>query len=120
MGEANVTENIEIQNTNIEIKENKNMEEFVKAEDFNRYSEYLAKEIKGIKESMDAKAADASEDMTVENIKSHNNHITENVNTLSEYVSYLAEKLDETIQYSEHVAEKADQGISYTEEVAEK
>ena len=120
MGEANVTENIETQNTNIEIKENKNMEEFVKAEDFNRYSEYLAKEIKGIKESMDAKAADASEDMTVENIKSHNDHIADNVNTLSEYVTYLAEKLDQSIQYSEHVAEKADQGISYTENVAEK
>jgi len=120
MGEANVTENIEIQNTNIEIKENKNMEEFVKAEDFNRYSEYLAKEIKGIKESMDAKAADASEDMTVENIKSHNDHIADNVNTLSEYVTYLAEKLDQSIQYSEHVAEKADQGISYTENIAEK
>jgi len=120
MGEANVTENIENQNTNIEIKENKNMEEFVKAEDFNRYSEYLAKEIKGIKESMDAKSADASEDMTVENIKSHNNHIADNVNTLSEYVTYIAEKLDQSIQYSEHVAEKADQGISYTEEVAEK
>jgi|TARA_B100000767_G_C19768081_1_gene538621 hypothetical protein len=120
MGEANITENIETQNTNIEIKENKNMEEFVKAEDFNRYSEYLAKEIKGIKESMDAKSADASEDMTVENIKSHNNHIADNVNTLSEYVTYLAEKLDQSIQYSEHVAEKADQGITYTEEVAEK
>jgi len=120
MGEANVTENIETQNTNIEIKENKNMEEFVKAEDFNRYSEYLAKEIKGIKESMDAKAADASEDMTVENIKSHNDHIADNVNTLSEYVTYLAEKLDQSIQYSEHVAEKADQGISYTENIAEK
>jgi len=120
MGAGNVTENIETQNTNIEIKENKNMEEFVKAEDFNRYSEYLAKEIKGIKESMDAKAADASEDMTVENIKSHNDHIADNVNTLSEYVTYLAEKLDQSIQYSEHVAEKADQGISYTENVAEK
>ena len=35
MGEANVTENIETQNLNTEIKENKNMEEFVKAEDFN-------------------------------------------------------------------------------------
>lgn len=120
MGEANVTENIETQNLNTEIKENKNMEEFVKAEDFNRYSEYLAKEIKGIKESMDAKAADASEDMTVENIKSHNDHIADNVNTLSEYVTYLAEKLDQSIQYSEHVAEKTDQGISYTESVAEK
>jgi hypothetical protein len=119
-GAADITENIETQTLNTEIKENKNMAEFVKAEDFNKYSEYLAKEIKGIKESIDAKTAEASEDMTVENLKSHNDHIAESVNNLSEYVGYLAEKLDQGIQYTEHVAEKADQGISYSEHVAEK
>ena len=102
-------------NTNTEIKE-KNMAEFVKAEDFHKYSEYLANEMKSIKESIGAK----SEDNTLENVTSHNDHIVESVNTLSEYVEYLAGKLDESIQYSEHVAEKADQGISYTESVAEK
>ena len=102
-------------NTNTEIKE-KNMAEFVKAEDFHKYSEYLAGEIKSLKESIGAQ----SEDNTLENVKSHNDHIVESVNTLSEYVEYLAGKLDESIQYTEHVAEKADQGISYTESVAEK
>ena len=120
MGGANVTENIETQTLNTEIKENKNMAEFVKAEDFNKYSEYLAKEIKGIKESIDAKTAEASEDMTVENLKAHNDHIAENVNNLGDYINYLAEKLDEAISYTEHVAEKTDQGISYAEMVAEK
>ena len=99
----------EITETNIETNNNKNMAEFVKAEDFHKYSEYLANEIKGIKESIGAN----SEDNTLENVKSHNDHIVERVNTLSEYVEYLAGKLDESIQYSEHVAEKADQGISY-------
>ena len=108
-------EEITTTNTNTEIKE-KNMAEFVKAEDFHKYSEYLANEIKGIKESIGAQ----SEDNTLENVTSHNDHIVESVNTLSEYVEYLAGKLDESIQYSEHVAEKADQGISYTESVAEK
>jgi len=102
-------------NTNTEIKE-KNMAEFVKAEDFHKYSEYLANEMKSIKESIGAK----SEDNTLENVTSHNDHIVESVNTLTEYVEYLAGKLDESIQYSEHVAEKADQGISYTETIAEK
>ena len=106
---------ITITNTNTEIKE-KNMAEFVKAEDFNKYSEYLANEMKSIKESIGAK----NEDNTLEDVKSHNDHIVESVNTLSEYVEYLAGKLDESIQYSEHVAEKADQGISYTEAIAEK
>ena len=109
------TDNTDITNINTEIKE-KNMAEFVKAEDFNKYSEYLANEIKSIKESIGAN----NEDNTLEDVKSHNDHIVESVNTLSEYVEYLAGKLDETIQYSEHVAEKADQGISYSEAVAEK
>jgi len=110
-----VKEEITTTNTNTEIKE-KNMAEFVKAEDFHKYSEYLANEIKGIKESIGAQ----SEDNTLENVKSHNDHIVESVNTLSEYVEYLAGKLDESIQYSEHIAEKADQGISYSEKIAEK
>ena len=94
----------------------KNMAEFVKAEDFNKYSEYLANEMKSIKESIGA----TNEDETLEDVKSHNDHIVESVNTLSEYVEYLAGKLDESIQYSEHVAEKADEGISYAENIAEK
>ena len=115
-----VTENIENQNTNIQIKENKNMAEFVKSEDFNKYSEYLANEIKTLKESIEAKNEEASEDNTVDNLKEHNDHIVENVNKLTEYVEYVAGKLDESIQYTEHVAEKADQGISYSESLAEK
>ena len=102
-------ENIENQNTNIQIKENKNMAEFVKSEDFNKYSEYLANEIKTLKESIEAKDAEASE-----------NNPTETVNQLTEYVEYVAGKLDESIQYTEHVAEKADQGIAYSESLAEK
>jgi hypothetical protein len=107
----------EITETKIETNnKEKNMAKFVEAEDFNKYSEYLANEIKGIKESIGA----TNEDETLEDVKSHNDHIVESVNTLSEYVEYLAGKLDESIQYSEHVAEKADTGISYTEAVAEK
>ena len=113
-------ENIENQNTNIEIKENKNMAEFVKSEDFNKYSEYLANEIKTLKESIEAKNEEASEDNTVDNLKEHSNHIVESVNKLTDYVDYVATKLDESIQYTEHVAEKADQGISYSESLAEK
>ena len=81
------TKEITTTNINTEIKE-KNMAEFVKAEDFHKYSEYLANEIKSIKESIGAK----NEDNTLENVKSHNDHIVESVNTLSEYVEYLAGK----------------------------
>lgn len=107
-------------NPNTQIKENKNMAEFVKSEDFNKYSEYLANEIKTLKESVEAKNTELTEDTTLENLKAHNNTVVETVNNLTEYVGYVAEKLDESIQYTEHVAEKADQGISYSEAVAEK
>ena len=113
-------ETINTENTNIQIKENKNMAEFVKAEDFNKYSEYLANEIKALKESIEAKENEANEDTTVENLKEHNDHIVSNVTKLTEYVDYDAGKLDESIQYSEHIAEKADQGIAYSESLAEK
>ena len=110
----------ELETNKTQIKENKNMAEFVKADDFNKYSEYLANEIKSIKEGIIAKEETSSEDTTVENLTSHNDHIVESVNKLSDYVGYLAEKLDESIQYSEHVAEKTDQSISYSENIAEK
>jgi hypothetical protein len=109
-----------IENTNTQIKENKNMAEFVKSEDFNKYSEYLANEIKTLKESVEAQNTEVSEDMTLDNLKEHSNHIVEQVNKLTDYVGYVAEKLDDSIQYTEHVAEKADQGISYSESLAEK
>jgi len=113
-----LVENIENQNTNIQIKENKNMADFVKAEDFNKYSEYLANEIKSLKESIGANGE--TEASGLNNVKAHSDHIVDNVNTLTEYVEMLAEKLDQSIQYSEHVAEKTDQSIQYSEHVAEK
>jgi hypothetical protein len=117
VGEANLTEN---KTTNTQIKENKNMAEFVKSEDFNKYSEYLANEIKTLKESIEAKDEAASGENTVENLTQHNNHIVESVNDLTEYVGYIAEQLDGSIQYAEHIAEKTDQSISYSESIAEK
>ena len=117
-GESKITK--ELENNTTQIKENKNMAEFVKADDFNKYSEYLANEIKSIKEGINAKEETSSEDTTVENLTSHNDHIVESVNKLSEYVGYLAGKLDDSIQYSEHIAEKTDQSISYSEAIAEK
>jgi len=120
--EMNGTEAIDnqpIKNTNTQIKENKNMAEFVKSEDFNKYSEYLANEIKTLKESIETKNEEVSEDKTVQNLKDHSDHVVENVNQLTEYVEYIAGKLDDNIQYSEHVAEKTDQSISYAESLAE-
>lgn len=107
------------ENKHTQIKENKNMAEFVKSEDFNKYSEYLANEIKTLKESFETKDEAVSEDNTLENLKEHSDHVVKNVNQLTEYVEYIAGKLDDNIQYAESVAEKTDQSISYSESLAE-
>ena len=122
----------------IENKKEQKMEEFVKTDDFNNYTKYLAEQIKGLKsaltelsESSNEGSASTNED--IETVTAHNDHIVESINNLTEYVKYVAEKTnsaidyteyvaektDQAIQYAEHVAEKADQGISYTEHVAE-
>ena len=107
-------------NNQNKIIEKQEMAEFVKAEDFNKYTEYLANEIKSLKENLDSVKVTEQETTELENVKLHNNHIVENVNNVAKYVEYLAEKLDQTINYTEHVAEKADQGIQYSESLAEK
>ena len=101
-GEANLLETNVIEN-----KEEQKMAEskFISVEDFNKYSQYLAEEIKSLKEAMES-ATNTEETNEIENVK--------------EYMTYLAEKLDQSISYSEHVAEKTDQAISYSEHVAEK
>ena len=78
---------------------------FITVEDFNKYSQYLSEEIKGIKQSL-TEANESGNETELANLK--------------EYATYLAEKLDQSIQYSEHVAEKADQSIQYAETLAEK
>src|SRR6056300_750004 len=46
-------------NEQTQIIENKDMADFVKAEDFNKYTEYLANEIKSLKETLDTKETEA-------------------------------------------------------------
>jgi hypothetical protein len=114
------------------------MEEFVKTDDFNNYTKYLAEQIKSLKSTLTELSETSSEGSATTNediktVTAHNDHIVESINNLTEYVKYvaektdqniqyseyLAEKTDQTIEYAEHVAEKADQGISYTEHIAE-
>lgn len=78
---------------------------FITVEDFNKYSKYLAEEIKSLKEGLSAATTKEDESATAK---------------LENYVNYLSEKLDQAIQYSEHIAEKTDQSIQYSESLAEK
>lgn len=102
------------------------MEEFVNANDFNKYTEYLAEEIKTLKDSIDEVKTNVSEsasktvEQQMQDVIAHNDHLVENVNRISEYTQYLAAQLDKNIQYTEYVAEQTDNTIQYTEHVAEK
>ena len=102
------------------------MEEFVNANDFNKYTEYLAEEIKTLKDSIDevktgvSESANKTVEEQMQDVIAHNDHLVENINKVTEYTQYLAEQLDSNIQYTEYVAEQADNGIQYAEHVAEK
>lgn len=111
--------------TIIENKKDQTMEEFVKTDDFNNYTKYLAEQIKSLKSAVNDMNEASQEGSTrtnedIETVTAHNDSIVEQLNNLTEYVKYVAEKTDQTISYTEHVAEKADQGIQYSEYIAEK
>jgi hypothetical protein len=118
IGSSQVLETTNSNQNNIE-----KMEEFVNANDFNKYTEYLAEEIKTLKDSIDEVKTGSDNTPVTEQIQeviAHNDHLVENINRISEYTQYLAEQLDKNIQYTEYVAEQADNGIQYAEHIAEK
>ena len=115
-----------LETTNSNQNNTEKMEEFVNANDFNKYTEYLAEEIKSLKDSIDEVKTNVSEsanktvEQQMQDVIAHNDHLVENINRISEYTQYLAEQLDKNIQYTEYVAEQADNGIQYAEHIAEK
>ena len=122
--------------------------EFVTADELNRYSVFLKKEMdsmknsisdlreqkKTISESIDsnngifemeariAKLEKYSEYLAenLENAIKYGEYLSENLDNSITYSKYLAENLDKTISYSKYLAENVDKGISYSEYVAEK
>jgi len=107
-----------IENNQTQTTENK-MEQsrFVSTEDFNKYSKYLATEIKGLKESLTEKNNDTFA-KEVESLKEYSSYLAEKMNSVIEYNNYMAEKLDQTIEHGDHIAEKVDQSIQYSEKIA--
>ena len=114
--EINNIENNEQKQT---IEENK-MEQsrFVTSEDFNKYSKYLATEIKSLKESLTEKTNDVFA-KEVENLREYSSYLAEKMNSVITYNNYLAEKLDDSIQHGDHIATKVDESIQYSEKIAE-
>ena len=113
-----VTETEKISNQNNENKIMENQARFVAVEDFNKYSAYLAEEIKALKESLAGTSTDNIEEK-LNALTSYVEHVAERADKGIQYTEYIAENLDKSIDYSNYVAEKVDQSISYTEHVAE-
>jgi hypothetical protein len=134
----------EINKTNkIELIMEKNTENFVTVEDFNKYTEYVKNTLDSVKESAHSnndeliqklvaytehiaekvnQVTDYAEYLS-ENLDksiSHSDYLAENIDKIKNYSSYLGEELDKSIQYSEHVAEQADKGIQYSNYLGEK
>ena len=110
------TETIENQNNTNTIMENQ--ARFVSVEDFNKYSTYLAEEIKTLKESLANNSTEGVEEK-LEALTNYVEHVAERADEGIQYTEYIAENLDKSIDYSNYVAEKLDNSISYTEHVAE-
>ena len=110
-----------------------NMSEYIKNEDFNKYTQYLAGEFGKINEQLKSIKESSNTDAN-EGVVKYAEHIAEKVNQLHSYTNFLAENVDNLISHNDHVvegvnnmerymnyvAEKADQGIQYSESIAEK
>jgi methyl-accepting chemotaxis protein len=132
---------------NITENNNISMSEYIKNEDFNKYTQYLAGEFSKIQEQFkvikESNSNDTNEGVikyaehiaekmnqlhaytsfiaeNLDNVITHNDHVVEGVNNMERYMNYVAERADQGIQYAESVAERADQGIQYAESIAEK
>lgn len=117
-GDMITEETIETEN---KIENNQIMENqarFVSVEDFNKYSAYLAEEIKALKESLANDSTDNIEEK-VNALTSYVEYVAERADKGIQYTEYVAENLDKNIDYSNYIAEKLDESISYTEHVAE-
>jgi hypothetical protein len=97
-----LTSETSTQNNNDTIMENN--ARFVSVEDFNKYSTYLAEEIKTLKGSLAGVSTES---------------IEEKMKALTDYVEYVAERADKGIQYSEYIAEKLDSVKDYANYLAE-
>ena len=111
-----LTSETSTQNNNDTIMENN--ARFVSVEDFNKYSTYLAEEIKTLKGSLAGVSTESIEEK-MKALTDYVEYVAERADKGIQYSEYIAEKLDSNIEYSNYIAEKLDQGIEYSEHIAE-
>ena len=127
-----------IENNKTKIMLNEENSKVVSVEDFNKYSGYLAEEIKSLKESINSLTENKEKESTptteeLQKIKEYTNYLAETldnsisyaeeaakgVNGIKEYTNYLAETFNESVETVTGLNERMDQITAYTEYVAE-
>jgi len=101
----------EIDDTTYKSKKIENMNNYVTAEDFNLYSEYIKEQF----ESLNSQKESAQFNKLIE----YTDHLAENLNKLFKYTEYLAENLDSNISHNDYVAEKIDSIKEYCNYLSE-
>lgn len=107
--------------------------EFVTAEELNKYSVFLKKEMDAMKtaiaevkeqkasltESEDLSKVNKALEERVAKLEKYSEYLAENLENAIKYGEYLAENLDSSISYSKYLAENLDKNISYSKYLAE-
>lgn len=107
--------------------------EFVTAEELNKYSIFLKKEMDALKgaiaevkeqkasltESKEANKNTQALEERVAKLEKYSEYLAENLENSIKYGEYLAENLDNSINYSKYLAENLDKNISYSKYLAE-
>ena len=118
-------ENISNQMNNIKTEKNVN----VNVSDFQKYTEYIAGVIEGVKNSIDdlkkqIKVNESANTVVAE--PSNNEQLTQYVNYLAEQIQaignhsdYLAEQLQKNCNHNDYLAEQVEKSINYADYIAE-
>ena len=133
--ENDKTENISSKMSNI------NEQKTVNVADFQKYTEYIAGVIEGVKTSVDelkkqikvnesAGVTVATDNNMVEyvnylaervqNLCDHNDYLAEELQKNCDHNDYLAEQLENVIDYSDYLSENLDNSIEYSKYLSEK
>ena len=100
--------------------------EFVTADELNKYSVFLKKEMDSMKSVIadlkeQRQSFDTSSDLEerVSKLEKYSDYLAENLENAIKYGEYLSENLDSSISYSKYLAENIDKTISYSKYLAE-
>jgi hypothetical protein len=110
--------------------------EFVTAEELNKYTIFLKKELDSMKSAIsefqqekqriqESSGSDVSAEQystledRISKLEKYSEYLADNLDNSIKYGEYLAENLDQSISYSKYLAENLDKNISYSKYLAE-